>query len=167
MPSVFVLDWSAWPKSPIERPPPRRSLEKAAKKHETTKQRLYLQRLEGGTLSESPPVASPTSPTSPTPPAWWGSSPPLDYGFVAVAWSLSCTMTSRCHMSCQTWLWPYYVILVWWILILLDDLWDVKLYHILNVWVNSYCYPIIITCSNQTCCESMCGGWCVLDGVTW
>jgi hypothetical protein len=37
-----------------------------------------------------PPVTFPTSPTSPTPPPWWrGSSPPLDYCFVAVACSIS------------------------------------------------------------------------------
>jgi hypothetical protein len=61
-----------------------------AEKYETTKQRLFQQRLEGETLPESPPVASLTSPTSPTPPpSWRGSDPPLDYGFVTVACSIS------------------------------------------------------------------------------
>jgi hypothetical protein len=64
---------------------------------------------------------------------------------------LSCAMLIRCHMSCLTLLWPYYVIPMWWILNLLEDLWDVNLYHILDVWVDAYCYPVFITCSNQTC----------------
>jgi hypothetical protein len=70
--------------------PLRCSLEEAVEKHETEKRRLIQQRLEGETLSESPSVASLTSSTSPTPSPWWiGSSPPLDYEFVAVACSIS------------------------------------------------------------------------------
>jgi hypothetical protein len=38
----------------------------------------------------------------------------------------------------------------------------VNIYHVLDVLVDAYCYPILITCSDQTCCESMCGGWCVV-----
>ena len=52
-------------------------------------------RLEGETPPESSLVASPPSPTSSSTSPWWrGDSPPLDYGFVAVAWSisLSCAM---------------------------------------------------------------------------
>jgi hypothetical protein len=80
----------AWPKNDYIKTPPQRSREEAAEKHETQKQRLFKQRLEGETLLESPTVASPTSPTSPpsTPP-WRGSSPPLDYGFVAISCSIS------------------------------------------------------------------------------
>jgi hypothetical protein len=138
-----------------------------AEKHETTKHRLYLLRLQRETLWEPSPVASPTSPTSPTPPPWRrGSTPPLDYGFVVVDWSLSlsCAMLIICHMSCLTWLWSYYVIPMWWILILLDDLWDVNLYHNLDVWIDAYCYPVLITCSGQTCMQEhvwgmMCVRW--------
>jgi hypothetical protein len=69
---------------------PRRSHEEMAEKHKTTKQKLNLRRLEGETLPEPSPVASPTSPTSPTPPPWWRwSIPPLNYRFVVVAWSIS------------------------------------------------------------------------------
>jgi hypothetical protein len=37
----------------------------------------------------------------------------------------------------------YYVIPMWWILILLDHLWDVICYSVLDVWVVTYCYPIL------------------------
>jgi hypothetical protein len=37
----------------------------------------------------------------------------------------------------------YYVIPMWWILILLDDLWDVICYYVLDVWVDAYYYPVI------------------------
>jgi hypothetical protein len=37
--------------------PPRRCLEEAVEKHEMEKQKLFQQRLEGESLSESPPVA--------------------------------------------------------------------------------------------------------------
>jgi hypothetical protein len=63
-----------------------------------------------------------------------------------LVFSLYSAMMFRCHMSCPAWLWPYYVIPMWWILILLDDLWDVNLYHVLDVWVDAYCYPVLVTC---------------------
>lgn len=60
------------------------------RKTETPKRRLLQRRLEGETPSGSPPEGSPPSPTSSSSSPWpRGSSPPLDYGFVAVAWSIS------------------------------------------------------------------------------
>jgi hypothetical protein len=48
------------------------------------------------------------------------------------------------------WLWAaqhdygtYYVIPMWWILILLDDLWNMICYYVLDVWVDAYCYPVL------------------------
>jgi hypothetical protein len=89
---VFHLDLrlTGLTKKPLYKDSPRRSHEEAAEKHETTKQRMNLRRLEGETLLEPSPIASPISPTLPTPLPWWrGSSPPLDYGFVTVAWFIS------------------------------------------------------------------------------
>jgi hypothetical protein len=87
MPSVFISDWSSWPKNSYIKTPlgvPSRRWQR------NTKQRLFQRRLKGETLPELPPVTSPTSPTSPTPPPWWrGSSTPLYYGFMAVACSIS------------------------------------------------------------------------------
>jgi hypothetical protein len=86
MPSVFAPDCSAWPKNSYIKTS-RGSLKEA-------EQSLFQQRLEGKTLPESLPVTSPTSPTSPIPPPWWrGSSPPLYYGFVALA----CSISLLCH----------------------------------------------------------------------
>lgn len=57
---------------------------------ETWKRRLQQRRLEGETPPELPTEGSPPSPTSSSSSPWSrGSSPPLDYGFVAVAWSIS------------------------------------------------------------------------------
>jgi hypothetical protein len=84
-PRLIVLALKVLYKDPL-----RCSLEEVVEKDETTKQRLNLRRMEGETLPEPSPITSPTSPTSPTLPPWWrGSSPPLEYGFVAVAWSIS------------------------------------------------------------------------------
>jgi hypothetical protein len=54
---------------------------------------------------------------------------------------------------------------MWWILILLDALWDVICYYVLDVWVDAYCYPILYYLF-WSVCESARGGWCALDGVT-
>jgi hypothetical protein len=37
----------------------------------------------------------------------------------------------------------YYMIPIWWIFILLDNLWDVICYYVLDVWVDAYYYPVL------------------------
>jgi hypothetical protein len=124
-------------------------------------------------MPQSPLVASltsPTSPTSPTPPPWWkGNSPPLNYEFMEVACSIS--------LLCYDVEMPYELANM-----------------IMAILCNSYVVdPIFIgrsmRCESLSCsccmsrwillprslllvviqllCESMCGEWCVLDGVTW
>jgi hypothetical protein len=37
----------------------------------------------------------------------------------------------------------YYIIHMWWIFILLDDLWDMICYYVLDVWVDAYYYLVL------------------------
>jgi hypothetical protein len=86
MSSVFISDWSAWPKNTYRNTPEAFSQggSRETWNHETE---AIPAKIGGGIADGVAPVAFPTSPT---PPPWWrGSSPPLNYGFVAVAWSIS------------------------------------------------------------------------------
>ena len=90
LPSVLISDRRVWPKTDYIYDPRGVLAMEGGGNRETMKQSQNQRRLERETLPESSPIASPPSPTSSTPPPWWrGSSPPLDYGFVAVAWSTS------------------------------------------------------------------------------
>ena len=76
-------------KMPIKRSPDAIS-ERGEREHRNTETEPEPAKIGGGNAAGAIPVGSPSSPTSPSPSPWWrGSSPPLDYGFVAVAWSLS------------------------------------------------------------------------------
>jgi hypothetical protein len=88
MPTVLISYWQAWPKNPYIK------TRQGVSWFGGGETRNYETKAEpdwrGEMLPGPSPIASPTSPTSPTPPPWWrGSSPPLDYRFVAVAWSFS------------------------------------------------------------------------------
>ena len=79
-----------WPKNAYIKTPSTATWRGVTENHHRRKQLKTESRLEGEPLPELPPVAPPPSPTTPAPSPWWrGSSPPLDYGFVEVAWSKS------------------------------------------------------------------------------
>jgi hypothetical protein len=137
MSSAFISHWLSWPTNVYIKTPEAfpRGGSGQTQNYETE---AIPANIGGGNTTGIAPVASPTSPTSPTPPSWWrGSSPPLDYGFVAVA----CSISLLCYDV--TWLWHilcnFYVVNPY----LLDDQWDVILHYVLDVWVDAYCYPVI------------------------
>jgi hypothetical protein len=69
---------------------PLRVAKEAPPKHRNTKQKLGRSKIGEENSSGVLPVWSPSPPTTqPSSPWWRGSSPPLDYGFVAVAICIS------------------------------------------------------------------------------
>jgi hypothetical protein len=89
--SIFVSWRSAWPKNAyIKTPPPLGDRDRGGKETWNTETEAVPANIGGGNAAGVALDASPPSPTStPSSPLWRGSSPPLDYGFVAVACSIS------------------------------------------------------------------------------
>jgi hypothetical protein len=105
----------------------------------------------------------------PSPPSWRGSIPPLDYGLVAVA----CSISLLCY-DCLDAIWAVQHDL-WHILCnsYLEDLyfigWSMRCDMLLCSWCMSRCILLprsLLLVLIQHVCESTRGGWCVLDGVT-
>jgi hypothetical protein len=167
MSSVLITDWGAWPKTPYIKTPLRRSREEAAEKDETTKQGLSLRWLEGEMMSE--PSQSLLQPLQNHQYHHYDEEG-VFHLWTMDLWqyldlSLSYAMLIRYHMSYLTWLWPYYVIPMWWILGFIG--WFMR-YE--PSWWISRCILLphsLLLVMIKLLCESMCGGWCVLDGVTW
>jgi hypothetical protein len=84
--SIFVLLDASWPKTIYKKGPPCGLRKRAPPKHRNTKQKPGRSKIGGENSGGALPVWSPSLPmTLPSSPWWRGSSPPLDYGFVAVA----------------------------------------------------------------------------------
>jgi hypothetical protein len=93
---------------------------------------------------------------------------PLDYEFVRVA----CSISILCY-DCLDAIWAaqhdygtYYVISMWWMFILSDDLWDLICYYVLDMSRCILSPRSLLLVLIQHVCESARGGWCVLNGVT-
>ena len=136
---------------------PSRSREQAERKHRNTETEAEPGRLEGETPPESSPVASPPSPTSSSASPWWrGSSPPLDYGFVAVAWSLSLSLVLWLFRTIWAALHDYGHICNTYVVDLCFMRWYMRLQFLLCVWCIHRCIlctPFLSACSDQTCMQ--------------
>jgi hypothetical protein len=170
MVSVFILDWSAWPKNAYIKTP--RGVPWGCGgetwNHET---KDVPTKIGGGNaagvapdrfsnLSEITNTATMMNREYSTSGLWVCGSSLLFF--------ISYSMMFRCHMSYPTWLccilYNSYVVDLYFIG------WSMSCDVLLCSWCISRCILLprsLLLVLIQLVCESVRGGWCVLDGVTW
>jgi hypothetical protein len=131
--AILVTMDSAWPKTDYINDHLHDFAMRVVEKHEIHQTYLQHARIGGETLPELPPVF-PSTPSTPYQlELWWrGSSLPLDYGIVDVTCiKLSLVVrwfeSHELHIMIVT----IFVLPLWWILCLWDDLWDAKMFMFL------------------------------------
>jgi hypothetical protein len=117
MPSIFVSLDASWPKTIYKKGPPYGSWKGALPKHRNTKHKPARSKIGGEISGGALPVWSPSLPTTlPSSPWWRGSSPPLDYGFVAVAICISLLFfIVLAPYELHNMIMAIFVSLLWWI----------------------------------------------------
>jgi hypothetical protein len=140
MPSTFVSWCSTWPKNSYVKTPRGIFERRWGRKIKHINRGCSSEDWSGKRCRSRPGRFSNLSNTTPLTPPWRESSPPLDYGLLAVAWSIYLLYMLWCLdviWAAQHDYGTYYVIPIRWIFILSDDLWDMICYYVLDVWVDA------------------------------
>jgi hypothetical protein len=171
MPSIFISWCSAWPKNAyIKTPPP-------IKDGETRRQRNTKQRNRGCSSKDWRAKRCLSRPRTVLHPLQHQHHHHRHEEGVGYLWSmglwhylvlfLSYASMFRHHMSCPAWLWC--ILCNSYVVDLYFTGWSMRCDMLLCSWCMTRCILLphyLLLVMTKHVCESMRGGWCVLDGVT-